>query len=84
MSAQRRQAPCWLTVEEAGSYLHRRTDAVYQAIASGALRAYMPPDCTRGTIVHTDDLDAFVRETYEPAMCLNAARRVMARAGDGR
>lgn len=81
MSAQRRQAPCWLSVEEAGAYLHRRPDAVYEAIASGALPAYMPPDSMRGTIVHTDDLDAFVRETYDPAMCPNAARRALARAG---
>lgn len=77
MSAPR-QAPCWLSVDEAGHYLHCRPDVLREDIAAGRLPAYRRGD--KGVIVHTDDLDAFVRETYEPAMCANAARRVLAGA----
>lgn len=78
MNDVQRQAPCWLSVTEAAVYLHCRKEMVREAIASGAIMAYRRG---RGTIVHTDDLDAYVRETYEPAMCVNAARRVVAKAG---
>lgn len=77
-----RQAPCWLSVAEAASYLHTRKETVREAIARGDLVAYRHGKI--GTIVHTDDLDLYVRSFYEPAMCLNAARRVVAKAGDGR
>lgn len=81
MSARQRQAPCWLTVDEASRYLHTREETVRQAIARGDLPAWRPADSTKGAIVHTDDLDAFVRGTYDPVMVLNAARRVVAKAG---
>lgn len=79
MSARR--APGWLTVGEAATYLHTREEAVREAIARGDLPAWRPAGKDKGVIVHTDDIDAFVRGTYDPAMVLNAARRVVARAG---
>lgn len=79
MSAQH-HAPCWLTVKEAAGYLRTRDEAVREAIARGDLPAWRPAGQGRGLIVHTDDLDAYVRGTYDPAMALNAARRVVARA----
>lgn len=81
MSEVQRQAPCWLTVAEAARYLHRRGDDVRRAIAAGAIEAYRPQGRSSGVIVHTDALDAWVRGTYDPAICAAAARRVIAREG---
>lgn len=81
MSAVQRQAPCWMTVDEAARYLHRRRNVVRDAIAAGAIEAYRPAGQDDGIIVHTDSLDAFVRGTYEPAMAASAARRIVSKAG---
>lgn len=71
----------WLSIEQAAKYLHRDINVISAAIRSGEIEAYRPPRQSRGVIVSTDALDAYVYGTYEPAMELNAARRVIARAG---
>ena len=81
MSAETRQAPCWMTVAEAARYLHRRKESIRAAIASGDIEAYVPHGRADGVIVHTDALDAYVKGTYDPAVCASAARRIAARSG---
>lgn len=71
----------WLTVTEAAKEIHRNRSVIERAVASGELPAWRPRDAKRGTLIHRDDLDDYIRGYYEPAMCVNAARRVIARAG---
>lgn len=71
----------WLTVQEAAKYLHCREENIREALASGELDGRIPRNKQRGIIINTADLDAYVYGTYEPAMSLNAARRIVARSG---
>lgn len=66
----------WLTVEEAAREIHRNGAYIREVVASGELKAWRPRDAKRGTLIHIDDLDDFVRGYYEPAMCANAKRRM--------
>lgn len=68
----------WLTLKESAHYVHRREADIRCAVAAGELAGWKPKGKEKGTIVHTDDIDAWVRGTYDPAMCINAARRVVA------
>ena len=71
-------APCWLTVRQAAYYLHTSKERILEALASGSLTGYIPEDSERGRIIHTADLDAFVRKTDRPAKCEAAERRAKA------
>ena len=56
----------WLTVREAARYLRKPDEYLYAHIYAGDLPAYRPRDQERPRIiVSTDDLDGFVRTTFE-------------------
>lgn len=72
----------WLTVPEAARYVRARDEAVRRAVASGELPAWRRPGGRSPAIVSTEDLDEWVRSTFESAACEGAALRSRA-AGRG-
>ena len=52
----------WLGIKHAGQYVSKSPDYIYAAIARGEITAYRPRDQRSPRwVVHTDELDAWVR-----------------------
>lgn len=65
----------WLSIAEAAKYANLSERLIRQAISSGDLPAFMRPgsravDGRRNLRISRDDVDAWIRSTWEPVVAL--------------